>query len=87
MAEVRASGADAVAEITVETIKAAEQLAGLSFTNEERELMLDGLQRSVADYEAIRAHALPNHVPPSLVFDPQLSGQSAPVLAAKIPAE
>lgn len=85
MAEVGAASVSSGDDITVETIKAAEELAGLSFTHTERELMLDGLRRSVADYQAIRKYALPNHVPPSIAFDPQLSGQSAPVLSTKIP--
>lgn len=72
-------------EITVETIKAAEVLAGLSFTDAERELMLDGLRSTLSDYAAIRAHGLPNHVPPSIVFDPQMAGRPAPVLASRIP--
>ncbi len=86
MAEVGAAPVSTAENITVETIKAAEVLAGLSFTDAERELMLDGLRRSVADYHAIREYALPNDVPPSVAFDPQLSGQTAPVLPARIPA-
>ena len=74
-------------DITLETIKAAEALAGLSFTDAEREMMLQGLRSAVADYEAIRAYALPNHVPPSIVFDPQLAGRPAPVIPSRMPVE
>jgi len=85
MAQATADGASRADEITVETIKAAEHLAGLSFTDTERELMLEGVRGAVADYEAIRAHDLPNHVPPSIVFDPQLAGKPAPVIPTRIP--
>ncbi|MDE2995161.1 MAG: amidase [Bacteroidota bacterium] len=74
-------------EITIETIRAAEALSGLSFTDEERELMLEGLRDAVADYEAIRAYNLPNHVPPSFSFDPQIGGVQAPTLPGRIPIQ
>lgn len=72
-------------DLTMEQIKAAEAVAGLSFTDEERELMLEGLQRAVADYEAIRTHQLPNSVPPSVRFDPRYSGVAIPHLPARRP--
>lgn len=72
-------------EITLETIKAAEALSGLSFTDAERELMLEGLQNIVADYQAIRAYELPNAVPPSVMFDPRMSGEPVATLPARIP--
>lgn len=82
MAEAAASE-----DITLETIQAAEALSGLSFTDAERELMLEGLKRAVADYEAIRSYALPNHVPPSIVFDPRVAGRPAPVIPTRVPVE
>lgn len=72
-------------EITLDTIKAAEALAGLSFTDAERELMLEGLQGLVKDYQAIRAHELPNAVPPSIMFDPRMSGEPVATLPARVP--
>ena len=81
MAEVTSAN-----DITLEQIKAAEAVAGLSFTDQERELMLDGLQRALADYEAIRAQDLPNSTPPSIRFDPRFAGVSIPQIPARIPA-
>lgn len=81
------AASEAGTEITLETIKAAEVLSGLSFTDKERELMLEGLQGAVDDYQAIRAHDLPNSVPPSIVFDPTLGGKPAPSLPARIPID
>ena len=83
--ELLMSQAASAGEITIETIQAAEELAGLSFTNAERELMLNGLRDAVEDYHAIRAHELPNHVPPAIAFDPQMSGLPAPIMPARIP--
>ena len=84
--ELLMSRASVAQEITIETIQAAEALAGLSFTDAERELMLDGLRGAVEDYRAIREQELPNHIPPAVSFDPQLSGQPAPVMPSRIPA-
>jgi Asp-tRNA(Asn)/Glu-tRNA(Gln) amidotransferase A subunit family amidase len=84
--EVLMREAGTAADITLETIKAAEALSGLSFTDAERELMLEGLQGAVADYAAIRAYALPNAVPPSIMFDPRMSGEPLATLPARVPA-
>lgn len=70
--------AQAVPEITTETIAAAEQIAGLSFTEEQRALMVEDLNEAREDYAALRAFDLPNSVPPSLVFDPTVSGVVPP---------
>ena len=58
--------------ITTEIIAAAEQVAGLTFTTEERELMVEGLNEALEDYAAIRTVTIPNSVPPALFFDPLL---------------
>jgi len=78
----QASGKD---EITVADIEAAERLAGLSFTPEERDMMLEDLQNSVDDYRELRELRLPNDVPPSMTFDPQLGGKVAPRLQSRVP--
>jgi len=72
-------------EITLEHIRHAEVLAGLSFTDEERELMLASLERARDGYVALREVPLPNHVVPSLVFDPTIGGERAPETAAPGP--
>ena len=56
--------------ITVEMIRQAEQLAGLSFTDKEREEMANSLNRNLQSYERLRAVDLPNAVPPAILFDP-----------------
>ncbi|NIR45913.1 MAG: amidase [Gemmatimonadetes bacterium] len=56
--------------VTLEMLEDAERLAGLSFTEEERQLMLRGLEEYLESYEALRAVELSNSVPPALYFNP-----------------
>jgi len=65
-------------EITAETLKAAEKLAGLEFTDEDRELMLEGVQEAREAYAAMRTVSVPNSVPPAVVFDPVPPGVELP---------
>ena len=57
-------------EITTETIRAAETIAGIEFTPEEREQMLEGLNERLSDYSTIAAVEIPNSVPPAFEFNP-----------------
>lgn len=61
-------------EITREIVAEAEKVAGLEFTDEEREMMLRGLNGNLQAYEALRAQSIPNDVAPAVHFDPQLPG-------------
>jgi Asp-tRNA(Asn)/Glu-tRNA(Gln) amidotransferase A subunit family amidase len=64
----------AKAGISVKTLAEAEAVAGLSFTEQERALMLKGLDDLRESYAKLRAVPLPNDVPPALRFDPVVSG-------------
>ena len=64
--------------VTKEMIAQAEQIAGLTFTDEQREEMVRGLSRTVAGYERLREYSLPNSVAPALYFDPQPPGVPLP---------
>ncbi|MDY7093041.1 MAG: amidase [Acidobacteriota bacterium] len=68
----RAAEAAGGGEVTLETLAAAERIAGVEFTDEERELMLEGVRDLSEDYRALRQVELPNSVSPALVFDPLL---------------
>lgn len=70
--------AQAAQEITKEMIRHAEAIAGLEFTEEEREAMVEGLNRSQRGYLAMREVEIPNSVPPALRFDPDLPGTTIP---------
>ena len=65
-------------EVTKEILADAEKVAGLEFSDDEREMMLRGLERNLQAYEALREHELPNSVVPAVVFDPQLPGREYP---------
>lgn len=65
-------------QITVETIRAAEEIAGISFTPDERELMLDGLRQQAEQYEALHEVSVPNRISPAYRFDPVPSGYELP---------
>jgi Asp-tRNA(Asn)/Glu-tRNA(Gln) amidotransferase A subunit family amidase len=66
------------AEITKETIAAAEEIAGVSFTDEERAMMVRNLNSQKAVIDALHNIALDNSVAPVLVFDPLPSGERLP---------
>lgn len=61
-------------EITQETLAAAEKIAGIGFTPEQREPILKSVSDRTAAYAALRSRDLPNHVFPTLTFDPRLAG-------------
>lgn len=64
--------------ITKEMIKDAEALAGLEFTDAEREAMVRGVNANARNYGQLRAVDLPNSVPPAVQFDPVLPGVELP---------
>ncbi|MEJ7811120.1 MAG: amidase [Gemmatimonadaceae bacterium] len=57
-------------EITVASIAAAEEVAGVTFDEEERAAMLDGLKRQAAQLDALHKFPLPNDVAPAIIFNP-----------------
>ncbi len=60
--------------VTAADLPHAETLAGLDFSDAERELMLEGVNDLKADYAALREVPLPNSVSPALHFDPRPAG-------------
>ncbi len=73
------------ADITVQTIADAEQLAGVHFDPAERELMLDALKNQEAQIEALHKIPLDNSVAPAVVFSPVLPGHSVPTGPRRAP--
>lgn len=59
-------------------VATAEKLIGLSFTPDERELMLDNVNRWLKEYEKLRALHLENSVAPPLYFDPRSAAERSP---------
>jgi Asp-tRNA(Asn)/Glu-tRNA(Gln) amidotransferase A subunit family amidase len=72
-------------EITEETIREAEAVAGVAFTPEQRTMLLQGVRSNRSRYSEVRAVAVPNGIPPALHFDPRLPGRPDP--AGEVRAE
>jgi Asp-tRNA(Asn)/Glu-tRNA(Gln) amidotransferase A subunit family amidase len=68
--------------ISREALIGAEKIAGLEFTDDERELMLSGLDDLLEDYERIREIPIDNSVPPALHFQPVLPGMDLPAISS-----
>ncbi|MFQ5742404.1 MAG: amidase [Acidobacteriota bacterium] len=60
--------------VSKEMIVEAEKITGLEFTDEEREMMRQGLSRNLRSYAALRQLEIPNDVPPALLFEPVMPG-------------
>jgi len=58
------------AEITVETVRCAEEMAGVSLEAEARASIVEDLNRQRRSADALKAVPLPNHVAPALGFQP-----------------
>jgi Asp-tRNA(Asn)/Glu-tRNA(Gln) amidotransferase A subunit family amidase len=67
--EVKAS-TDALAKITPEMIDGAAAIAGITVTDEQKKMMLEGLEQLRKSYTAIRDLKMPNSLAPAFVFDP-----------------
>jgi Asp-tRNA(Asn)/Glu-tRNA(Gln) amidotransferase A subunit family amidase len=61
-------------EINNEILSRAEQLAGLEFTANEREMMLEGLNEQLKDYKQLRELVFDNSICPAFQFNPVLPG-------------
>ena len=97
LAGVPAAAAQSGSQKTVTTAMIAdgEKLAGLTFSEAQRELMVDGVKANLERYEALRALEIPNEVVPAYAFDPVMPGievdveprQEIPVLSPQpVPA-
>ena len=58
--------------VTEEMIRQAEWIAGIRLSDEERQLMLDGINELREDFDETRAVKLDNGIPPALLFVPQV---------------
>ena len=65
-------------EITSEIVADAGAVAGLDFTDAERDMMLADLNSNLEAYEALREMSVSNRVPPAVQFDPALPGRDLP---------
>jgi len=61
-------------KITLDMVKTAEKIAGLEFSDSERDLLLDGVNQNLERCVRLREIPLANSVPSCLRFSPILSG-------------
>jgi Asp-tRNA(Asn)/Glu-tRNA(Gln) amidotransferase A subunit family amidase len=73
----------APAKVTREMVLAAETIAGLAFTDPEREMMLQNLNNALQSYERLHGLSLSNAVLPAVQFSPLLPGRKAGIPAPK----
>lgn len=57
-------------EITAASLAAAAEIAGVEFTDEEREQMLAGIRRQTLQLQALHRVSIPNAVSPAITFSP-----------------
>jgi len=69
---------DDESSITTEHVAAAERVAGHSFSDEERELLVENLNDFLEGYQEMRAHDVPNSRAPAFTFDPRRGGAEVP---------
>jgi Asp-tRNA(Asn)/Glu-tRNA(Gln) amidotransferase A subunit family amidase len=65
-------------KVTDEMIRQASWISGNAITDDQRKLMLEGLNQADADYAKMRAVALSNAVPPAFTFEPMVAERSSP---------
>ncbi len=64
-----------VTPVSRETFACVEPLMGVSYTADEREQMLAGIEAWIGRAERLRAVEKPNELAPALTFDPRLPGR------------
>jgi hypothetical protein len=74
------------AELTPETVKAAEELAGVAFDDAERAGVIAALKGQRAQLDALHALPLDNAVPPAVHFDVRVPGAPRAVPRPGAPA-
>jgi Asp-tRNA(Asn)/Glu-tRNA(Gln) amidotransferase A subunit family amidase len=70
--------AEATGAVSKEALMGAESLAGLEFSDAERDQMLAGLEDLREDYARLREVTLDNSIAPALHFNPVLPGMEVP---------
>src|ERR1700683_2394155 len=66
--------------ITLDMLKAAERIAGLEFTDAQRELLIGDVNNHLDQYEHLRKIPLANDVIPCVRFSPVLPGMKFDVI-------
>lgn len=72
--------------VTKETLRAAEQLIGIELTDAQEALALPGVNRNLANYEALRKIEVPLDTEPAIAFHPAPTGKKFSAAKTKIKA-
>jgi Asp-tRNA(Asn)/Glu-tRNA(Gln) amidotransferase A subunit family amidase len=79
-------------DITTASLAAAAEVAGVEFTEEEREQMLSGIRRQTLQLQALHRVSIPNAVSPAITFSPLPRpdalprGEQRPIVMSQQPA-
>ncbi len=73
-----AASMDSMPAITADMLDAAAAIAGITLSDAQRTMMLDGVRANRAGIQAIRDLRMPNSVAPAVIFDPLPQGTSLP---------
>src|ERR1700735_4636774 len=82
-AQAQGRGPDAPMRINKDQLKNALEILGLEFTEEQRDMMLPGVNRALANYEGVRQIAIPLDTEPAFHFRPSLPGKEPKPRASK----
>lgn len=83
-AELLAAAGVSEGPLSRAAVAAAERLAGLTFTDEQRDLVLAGLEEQAGAYAAMRELPLANDVPLALQFRPDAFSEERPALLQRV---
>jgi Asp-tRNA(Asn)/Glu-tRNA(Gln) amidotransferase A subunit family amidase len=72
--------------VTKETLRAAEQLIGIELTDAQEAMALSGVNRNLANYEALRKIDVPLDTEPAITFHPAPPGKKFNAAKTKIKA-
>lgn len=72
--------------VTKETLRAAEQLIGIELTDAQEAMALPGVNRNLANYEALRKIDVPLDTEPAIAFHPAPPGKKFNTAKTKIKA-
>ncbi len=61
-------------KVTREMVIRAEEIAGVHFTDAQRDLLIPNLQRYLESIQKVREMPVPSEVPPALYFIPDTDG-------------
>jgi Asp-tRNA(Asn)/Glu-tRNA(Gln) amidotransferase A subunit family amidase len=94
-AEAQQRGAETPQRVSKEQLKDALDILGLDFTEEQRAMMLPGVNRALAGYEGLRKLNIPLDTEPAFHFRPALPGKEpkprashfAPAIGSAHPAK